>query len=91
MYVQDLTFDGKEYTIKMYEDGAEILHTYQYLMHYEGDAETDTATFDSYVRYVLTNDNTVTWDAILYGAASSSLGDYIEHSTVYVDLKYNKD
>ena len=37
------------------------------------------------IRYVLTNDNTVTWNNIIRGTASSKLGDYIDHFSIYTE------
>lgn len=86
LYIQDLTFDGTSYTLRWYEDGQEIVRAYQFLMKYEGEAETASAPYDSYLRYVLTNDDTVSWDDIMHGMVSAVAEDYIDHSVVYVDL-----
>lgn len=86
LFILDLNYDGTTYTLKWLEDGEEIIRTYQYLMRYEGDAERPNGRYDSYVRYVLTNDDSITWEDILRGAVSSQFGDYIDHHVVYVDL-----
>ena len=86
LFIQDLEYDGTTYTIREFEDGNEITRTYQYLMKYEGDAESPHASYDSYVRYVLTNDNTLTWKDIIAGMISSQWGAYVDHYVVYVDL-----
>lgn len=88
MYVRDLSFDGKEYTIRWYEDGKEISKNYQYLLAYQGAAETPGAAYQSYERYVLTNDEAVTWPELMYGLVSSQFGDYIDHESVCTDLIY---
>lgn len=88
LYTEDLSFDGDKYTLRVYADGEEYVSNYQYLMKYEGEAESPNALFKSYVRYVLTNDDTVTWDDVLHGLYSSQLGDYIEHKSVCTDLIY---
>lgn len=88
LYIQDLSFDGEEYTIRWYEDGEEIIGKYSYLMKYEGQAESPDAVYKSYVRYVLTNDNKVTWQELMHGMLSSRFGDYIEHKSVCTDLIY---
>lgn len=87
LYIQDLSFDGKEYTIRWYEEGEEIVRNYLYLLKYEGQAESPTALYQSYVRYVLTNDDAVTWQELMQGMLSSS-GDYIDHFSVCTDLIY---
>lgn len=88
LYIQDLSFDGEEYTIRWYEDGEEISGKYSYLMKYEGQAESPSAVYQSYIRYVLTNDNKVTWQELMHGMFSSRFGDYIEHKSVCTDLIY---
>ncbi|MDE6747900.1 MAG: hypothetical protein K2K21_02375 [Lachnospiraceae bacterium] len=85
LFIRDLIFDGTSYTIRGYDEGHENVKTYKYLMKYEGQAETPDAIYTSYVRYVLTNNDTVTWEQIVHGIFSSS-GDYINHYVVYTDL-----
>jgi hypothetical protein len=87
LFLADLTYDGEKYTVRSIEDGKEYVRTYQYLMRYEGEPESKTASYDSYLRYVLTNDNTVTWEDLLWGLASSRFGDYIPHYSVYTNLE----
>lgn len=91
MYVHDLIFDGKTYTVRWFEDGKEIVRHYRYLMLYTGAADTPSAVFRSYARYVLTNDNTVTWEDIFAGLVSSQAVAYIDHLSVYSDLVYKSD
>jgi len=87
LFVEDLSYDGEYYTLRWFEDDEEIVHKYKYMLRFEGDAETPYATYDRYVRYVLVNDNTLTWEDITYGMYSSYMGDYIPHHTVYTDLQ----
>ncbi len=87
LFVQDLEYDGEYYMLRWFEDGEEIIQKYKYMLRFEGDAETPYASYDSYVRYVLVNDNTVTWEELQHGIFSSQMGDYIAHHTVYTDLK----
>lgn len=87
LYVKDLSYDGEYYTLRWFEDGEEIVHKYKYMVRFEGEAETEYATYDRYVRYVLVNDSTLTWEDITHGMYSSQMGDYIAHHTVYTDLQ----
>ena len=64
------------------------MREYEYMLRYEDEAESETALYSSYVRYVLTHDETVTWEDIFRGMVSSQLGDWIDASTVYMDLIY---
>ncbi len=89
LYIQELTYKDDSYTIRWFEEGKEIKTTYKYLMKYEGEPESETALYESYLRYVLTNDNTVTWEQIWRGLASSKLGDAIDHQVVYQKYNYN--
>lgn len=89
LYIQELTYKDDSYTIRWFEEGEEIKKTYKYLMKYEGEPESETALYESYVRYVLTNDNTVTWEQIWRGMISSQLGDGIDHKVVYQKYNYN--
>ena len=86
LYIEELAFDGTRYTIRCLEDGQVRERTYQYLMKYEGEPESPNASYSSYTRYVLTNDQTVTWRDIEYGMFSSHFGDAIDHHLVYSNL-----
>lgn len=86
MYIQELSFDGEQYTIRWYEDGEEFIRNYSYIMKYEGPAESPDALYQSYIRYVLTNDEKVTWQELTHGMFSSQMGDYIDHMSVCTDL-----
>ena len=88
LYIQDLSFDGEKYTIRWYEDGEEIIRNYSCLMKYEGPAESRDAIYQSYIRYVLTNDDSVTWQELIYGLTSSQLGDYMDHKSVCTEYIY---
>ena len=88
LYVLDLSFDGEQYTIRWYEDGEEIIRNYPYLLKYEGPAESSDAVYKSYTRYVLTNDDGVTWQELVWGMISSQLGDYIDHMSICTDYVY---
>lgn len=84
MFVHDLSFDGEQYTLRWFEETEEIVRTYPCLLRFEGDA-IPSAAYNSYVRYVLVHDESVTWADIEHGMYSSQMGDYIDHFTVYCD------
>lgn len=90
LYIQELSFDGEQYTIRWYEDGEEFIRNYSYIMKYEGPAESPDALYQSYIRYVLTNDEKVTWQELMHGMVSSRMGDYIDHMSVCTDLIYGR-
>ena len=55
-------------------------------MHYRGDgSDAEEREFEE--RYVLTNDNTVTWEDIVNGMLSSQSGDAIDHYSVYTVME----
>lgn len=88
LYINELTYDGEAFTLRWEEQDKQYERTYRYLMRYTGNAPKQTsATFDTYLRYVLTNDNTVTWEELQWDMLSSQFGDYIDHFTIYTDLK----
>ena len=88
MFIQDLSFDGGTYTLRWFENGEEYVRTYEHMLRFEDEAESGTALYSSYIRYVLTHDEAVTWNDIVYGWASSQFGDGIDASNVYTDLIY---
>lgn len=90
LYLSDLSFDGKAYTVSGLEDGERWTYTYSYLKRFEDAAKTPGAVYDSYVRYVLVNDDTVTWSQLMHGAFSSRFGDYIPFHSVYTDYIYGE-
>ncbi len=101
LYLEELCFDGTQYRINpvnkvedeyvVYERADEdpsYNDTFQYLMHYTGEAPTADALFTSYDKYVLTNDNTVTWQDLISSMASSQFGAYIPHHEVFSEYEW---
>lgn len=84
LYIQDLTYDGTEYTLYSVEDDKEYRYRYSYMKKFEGPYDGLTSTSREEVRYVLVNDAEVTWEEIFRGMVSSRFGDAIDHQTVYV-------
>jgi hypothetical protein len=86
LYVQDLNYDGKQYTLAFAEEGKIHRYAYPYMKHYTGAPSTPDATYSKYDRYVLVMDDGVTWDQLesgMYGAQST---DHIDHFNVYTNL-----
>lgn len=88
MYILELAYNGETFCVSHYEEEKLYQSEYKYLMRYGGKAETRDATYTSYVRYVLVNDDRVTWNDIIRGMLSSQYGDYIPHSQIYTDMVY---
>ena len=85
IYHQKLTYDGNRYTLSWKEGSEDYVKNFQYLMHYTVDAPEKKDSYNSFSRYVLTNDDTVTWEDLWKGMISSQISDYVEH-TVILDL-----
>lgn len=90
LFISELSYDGNKYTYRYYENGQEYEKTFKYLMRYEEEPESPTATFVSVIRYVLTDDNTVTWNDLFMSLASSQLDAYIPQQWVYTDYIYKQ-
>ena len=87
LFIQDLTFDGEKYTLRWYEDGKEIVESYDYLMKYN-EPVSIYAIYDSSEEYILTNDNTVTRQDLFLSMLSSQLEDHIDYHVVCTDFIY---
>jgi len=91
LYEFELTYDGKTYKLNWEENGTPYEREYQYMMIYYDFTPTGRSSaakreaIREGVRYVLTNDDTVTWEDLMWGTASSQLGDYIDHFTIYAE------
>ena len=86
LYIHELRYDGKQFTLSI---GVEGTRTYEYLMKYEDDPNY---AFSSVVpqyryQYVLTHDNRYTYNQLWMSIASSQVGAYIDHYTIYSEPK----
>lgn len=88
MYTFDLTYDSNTYTLTWNEYGTEHVRKYKYLRKFEDTTLTQHSAVppQKVTRYVLTNNNTASWDDLIRGSFSSQLGDYIDHYTIYSEL-----
>lgn len=86
LFIKDLSFDGKSYTLEGVEDGQLISKKYEYLMKYEGQPRSTTAIFSEYTYYVLVHDKSLTWEYIEDRMLSSQSDAFIDHFTVYSDM-----
>ena len=91
MFIFELVYNGETFSESHYEGDELYQNEYKYLMRYEGKAENVNASYSSYVRYVLVDDDKVTWNDIIYGMISSRSGDFIFHSQIYTDLIFKED
>lgn len=100
MFLSKLSYDGSQYTVEPMHltDGEFLLYgiegvdspkaSFKYLKHYSGTPGSSAALYTSYDKYVLVNDNSVTWEDIEKGLFSSQFGDYIEHRVVFNQYDY---
>ena len=91
MFIFEIIYNGETFSESHYEEDRLYQSEYKYLMRYEGEPDTQNATFTSYVRYVLVNDDNVTWDDIMHGMLSSQSAANIPHSQIYTDLAYREE
>lgn len=95
LFFRKITYDGEKYLsepvhridgeyVVMEEEGYDSpAYEFKYLMHYYGDSPYEFALYTYYDKYVLTDDDTVTWEEIETGMFSSHYGDYIPYEEVY--------
>ena len=103
MYLSQLHYDGENYLISALHkvDGKYLSYqiadvdgpekTYKYLMHYSEIPQNSDAGFNSCDKYVLVNDNSVTWEDIYKGMISSQAGAAIDHTAVYNKYDYKDE
>ena len=90
LYIQDLNFDGKAYSLYSVENGEEYITQYKYLIPLIDASPPSTATFIKREMYVLVNNDEVTWEQIQRGMISSRFDDYIKHRIVYSKYTYKE-
>ena len=86
LYEFELTYDDGTYTMKWNEYGTEYERQFKYLRKFEDVLPTQQSFKEPQMvtRYVLTNNNTASWDELWRSLASSQLGDFIDHYTIYI-------
>ena len=104
LFFKQLYYDGSSFTlspVNKLEDKYVIYEkpgfnspevTYSFLMHYAGDSLFDFESFSAYDKYVLTNDDQVTWEQLWQSEISSLMGAWIPHEEVYCEYTWkNQD
>ncbi len=86
--VSPVHYDGNEYTISYLPGYDNPVTEWKYLMHYAGEAPYEFSLFSAYDKYVLVNDNSVTWEDLEHGMLSSQMGDYIPFEEVYCEYTW---
>ena len=64
--IYDMIYDGEVYWIRWMENGTVMVEEYKYLVYYEGQEESrsEYGDHDEFERYVLVNDDTLTWEEV---------------------------
>lgn len=90
LFVSDLTFDGKAYTVSsLWDDGLRHERTFSYLKYFEDKVVRPDADYNSCTGYALVNDDTAAWDLLMNGWLSSRSGRYVpDFYFVYADYIY---
>lgn len=80
----DLSYSGSSFSV-LTNDG--LSKNYQYINHYEIEADNDEANYSTIDCYILTNQDNITYKDIEKSLASSILDDAIDHLIVYYDMR----
>lgn len=100
LYLKEVSFDGTQYYVSpLHRDGNDYIEycragydnpgsSWKYLMHFTGTPNSRTALITDYDRYVLVNDDTVSWENIERGMVSSTFGDYIPFDEVFCEYTW---
>lgn len=89
LFVQDVIYNGTDFTVRKIEGNTEYLNKYSYLKKFIGRYPNPDYTYNGYLKYVLLDDNTVkSYDELWLSALSSKFGDYIPHDVIYSDKNY---
>ena len=59
-------------------------------MHYADEAEYPFTSYTAFDKYVLTNNDQVTWNELQQSSISSVLGAYIAHQEVYGEYAWKE-
>lgn len=89
MYVFDLVYDGEDYGVRYFNDGEERVESFKHLLRYEGEFAPGMNQ-KTYLRYVLTNDDTITWSDIENSMVSSDYEKsqlFRQVMQVYIDVE----
>jgi hypothetical protein len=100
IFASELVYDGSGFVIgPLHYDGSGFVSSYvpgydnpvtgwKYLMHYTGTPRSQTALFTEYDRYVLVNNDSVSWEDLEWGMVSSRFGDYIPYTEVFCEYTW---
>ena len=80
LYITELSYDGEIFVLRTESD----VRVYEYLMKYtvSGTPTVSSTEHKNISHYVLTHDNTHTWDQLWCSLTSSAVGTVIDHYTI---------
>ena len=87
-YVYDIRFDGNVYSVEGFLNGEKFRKEYQYLLTFLGQASNESHDYDSYIRYVLSNEPYETWEKANGITMDGSIKSERLPQVVYTDLIY---
>ena len=87
-YVYDIRFDGNVYSVEGILNGEKFRKEYQFLLTFLGQASNESQDYDSYIRYVLSNEPYETWEKANGITMDGSIKSERLPQVVYTDLIY---
>lgn len=87
LFFTKIDYDGEVFRVsgrKCTEPSPEYREEFKYLRRFTSE---ESSFYDPLDRYVLTDDDTVTWDEIMNGMVSSQFGDAVKHYTLFTDKR----
>ena len=87
-FIYDIRFDGSRYSVEGILNGEKFRKEYQYLLTFMGEASKESHSYDSYIRYVLSNDLYERWEEANGITMDGSIKSERLPQVVYTDLIY---
>lgn len=87
-FIYDIRFDGSRYSVEGILNGKRFRKEYQYLLTFTGAATSESQTYDSYIRYVLSNELFERWENVNGISIDGSILSERLPQVVYTDLIY---
>ena len=83
MSLEDLSYDGEEFTAVFYQEGKRCEQNYSLLRRFEEEAQSNLLPYDTCISYILTDDAEATYDQLFGSLVSSRLEAHIPFHIVY--------
>lgn len=89
LYIQDLSYDGKQYRLYSFEGDQEYIREYKYLVRYFDISKNGSIDVGT-LRYVLANEDTYTWKELERSMFSSETGP-IDFVPIYTKHRHTEE